>query len=462
MDEAFNAFQDDDDQWVAILTGGGRQGVLRGQRPEVPGRAWPERVRELRRGLRGRLRRLTRRTDCYKPIIAAVNGFALGGGFELVLSCDIIVAAEHATFGLPEPRVGLMASAGGVHRLPRYIPYHAAMGVILAGKRLSAAEAHAYGLVNEVVAGDALMAAARRWSDEILKGAPLSVRASKESTPPRDGHAARTRARRGLSHRTAPVRIGGSRRGPPRVLGESVRRAGRGGEPVPGQPEPARDRCTDRLPGTTNRLDGCRSETAGRAVPATVPCLESAGIPQTGAITMSEGIVFIDGEYMPPKDARMSIFDIGFVWGDSVYDVTLHLERPVLHARRAPRTVPAVMRGVPPREPLPVRGDAPDLRGMRPSGRTLERLREDADHPRGARSRGLGSAQPDTERGGLRHPLRMDMGRGQVPPRCGPLRERRRARVVERESTSASRTTTAPTSCRPASRHTTTDATTPS
>ena len=100
---------------------------------------------------------LTRRTGCYKPIVAAVNGFALGGGLELVLACDIVIAADHASFGLPEPRVGLMAAAGGVHRLPRYLPCHAAMAVILAGKRLSAAEAHAFGIVVEVVPGDALM-----------------------------------------------------------------------------------------------------------------------------------------------------------------------------------------------------------------------------------------------------------------------------------------------------------------
>ena len=182
MDEAFNAFQDDDEQWVAILTGAGDRAFCAGNDLKFQAEHGPERVRELRRGLRGGFGGLTRRTDCYKPIIAAVNGFALGGGFELVLACDVIVAAEHATFGLPEPRVGLMASAGGVHRLPRYLSYHTAMAVILAGKRLSAAEAHACGLVNEVVAGDALMEAARRWSGEILKGAPLSVRASKEAT----------------------------------------------------------------------------------------------------------------------------------------------------------------------------------------------------------------------------------------------------------------------------------------
>ena len=182
MEEAFDTFQQDETQWVAILTGAGDRAFCAGNDLKFQAEHGPERVRELRRGLEGGFGGLTRRASCYKPIIAAVNGFALGGGFELVLACDLIVAAEHASFGLPEPRVGLMAAAGGAHRLPRYIPYHTAMAVLLAGKRLSAAEAHACGLVNEVVAGDALMETARRWAGEILEGAPLSVRATKEAT----------------------------------------------------------------------------------------------------------------------------------------------------------------------------------------------------------------------------------------------------------------------------------------
>src|SRR4029077_13420634 len=112
---------------------------------------------------------LTRRFDMLKPLIAAVNGFALGGGFEIALACDIIIAAEHARFGVPEPRVGLMAAAGGVHRLPRHIPLKIAMGMMLPGRHITAADAHRLGFVNEVVAAKDLMAAAERWAREIIE-----------------------------------------------------------------------------------------------------------------------------------------------------------------------------------------------------------------------------------------------------------------------------------------------------
>jgi len=124
---------------------------------------------------------ITARFDITKPIIAAVNGFALGGGCEIALACDIIVAADHARLGLPEPRVGLMAGAGGVHRLPRHIPLKIAMGMILTGKHLSAAEAHRWGLVNEVVPLKDLMATAERWAGEIMECSPVSIQASKEA-----------------------------------------------------------------------------------------------------------------------------------------------------------------------------------------------------------------------------------------------------------------------------------------
>ena len=182
MDGVFDEFQEDPEQWVAILTGAGEKAFSAGNDLKFQAENGPAKVKELRRGIKGGFGGIHRRTDCYKPMLAAVNGFALGGGFELARSCDIIIAAEHAQFGLPEPRVGLLAGAGGVHRLPRQIPYHAAMGVILAGKRLSAVEAERYGLVNEVVPLDKLMETAQHWAAEILLGAPLSVQASKEAT----------------------------------------------------------------------------------------------------------------------------------------------------------------------------------------------------------------------------------------------------------------------------------------
>ena len=114
------------------------------------------------------------------PVIARVNGHAVGGGFEMVLGCDIIVAAEEATFGLPEPRVGRMPLDGGMTLLQRQVPFHLAMGVLLTGKRISAAEADRIGLVNEVVPRAELDAAVARWVDDVLACAPLSVRAIKQ------------------------------------------------------------------------------------------------------------------------------------------------------------------------------------------------------------------------------------------------------------------------------------------
>ncbi len=114
-------------------------------------------------------------------MIAAVNGVAMGGGFEIALACDILIASEHATFALPEPRVGLAALAGGIHRLPRQIGLKHAMGMMLTGRRVSAAEGRDLGFVNEVVAASELITTARRWAEQICECAPLSVRATKQA-----------------------------------------------------------------------------------------------------------------------------------------------------------------------------------------------------------------------------------------------------------------------------------------
>ena len=114
-------------------------------------------------------------------MIAAVNGVAVGGGLEMALACDIIVAADHARFGLPEPRVGLFAGAGGIHRLARQVPFKLAMGLLLTGRHHPADEAYRIGLVNEVVPLAELMPTAERWADEILECSPLSIRLTKEA-----------------------------------------------------------------------------------------------------------------------------------------------------------------------------------------------------------------------------------------------------------------------------------------
>jgi enoyl-CoA hydratase/carnithine racemase len=105
----------------------------------------------------------------------------MGGGFEIALACDIIVAAETAVFALPEPRVGLAALAGGLHRLPRVIGEKRAMGMILTGRRVSAKEGFELGFVNQVVPAAELMAAAKKWAAQILELSPMSIRASKQA-----------------------------------------------------------------------------------------------------------------------------------------------------------------------------------------------------------------------------------------------------------------------------------------
>jgi crotonobetainyl-CoA hydratase len=114
------------------------------------------------------------------PVIARVNGHALGGGMEMMLGCDIVVAADHATVGLPEPRVGRLALDGGIALLTRRIPYVAAMGMLLTGRRIPAAEAMSLGLINDVVPYADLDAAVDRWLADILTCAPLSLRAIKQ------------------------------------------------------------------------------------------------------------------------------------------------------------------------------------------------------------------------------------------------------------------------------------------
>ena len=175
LSHIFDEFAGDPDQWVAIITGAGEKAFCAGS--DLKAIAKGTSNERPTSGFAG----LTSRFDLVKPVIAAVNGVAMGGGFEIALACDLVVASSNAVFALPEPRVGLTAFAGGMHRLPRQIGMKHAMGLILTGRRIDAREALSMGIVNEVVAPPELMAAARKWAGWILECSPMAVRASKEA-----------------------------------------------------------------------------------------------------------------------------------------------------------------------------------------------------------------------------------------------------------------------------------------
>jgi enoyl-CoA hydratase/carnithine racemase len=184
MDRAWEDFNADADSWVAIVTGAGERSFSAGMdlRWRAQANAEGENAQRVEFPHSG-FGALTnpRHVGIWKPIIAAVNGYALGGGLELAMACDIIIASETASFGLPEVTRGIVAGAGGMHRLPRQIPLKIAMGHMLTGRPMTAADAHQWGLVNEVVPADKLMETAMKWATDIIAAAPLSVRASKQS-----------------------------------------------------------------------------------------------------------------------------------------------------------------------------------------------------------------------------------------------------------------------------------------
>jgi len=169
----FDDFAADPDLWVAVLTGAGDKAFSAGNDLKVAAQGGKRHAN--RTGFAG----LANRYDLEKPVIAAVNGFAMGGGFEAALACDIIIAAEHATFALPEVRVGLFAGAGGVQRLSRQIGRKPAVEMMLTGRHATAEEGKALGFVNEVVPADRLMERAMEKANEIASVSPSSVKATK-------------------------------------------------------------------------------------------------------------------------------------------------------------------------------------------------------------------------------------------------------------------------------------------
>ncbi|MEM9621499.1 MAG: enoyl-CoA hydratase-related protein [Pseudomonadota bacterium] len=175
LQQAFDNFAADPDQYLGVIRGAGERAFCAGS--DLKSIAFDGANPYPESGYAG----LIERFDLAKPLIAAVDGFALGGGFEIALACDIIIATERSTFGLPEPLVGAVALGGGVHRLARQIGLKQAMGMVLTGDQISATAGYQYGFVNEVVAVEKFDKTVADWCARILRCAPLSIAASKEA-----------------------------------------------------------------------------------------------------------------------------------------------------------------------------------------------------------------------------------------------------------------------------------------
>jgi E-phenylitaconyl-CoA hydratase len=176
--QAFSAFRDDDEVWVSILTGAGEKAFSAGADLVAMAQAFA--------GGEGGFfdvpfGGITRGFETWKPMIAAINGHCLAGGLELALRCDIRVAAEHASFGLPEPTRAIIPAAGGTQRLPRAIPLAFALELLLTGGRIDAQTAIRWGLVSHVVPLAELMPKAEEIANAICECGPLAVRAIKQA-----------------------------------------------------------------------------------------------------------------------------------------------------------------------------------------------------------------------------------------------------------------------------------------
>ncbi len=172
MSRIWDEFAADPDLWVAVLTGAGERAFSAGN--DLKYTAQGGRMKPPASGFAG----LTSRLDLEKPIIAAVNGVAMGGGFETALACDLILASSNATFALPEPKVGFFAATGGVQRLTRQIGRKPAVDLLLTGRKVSAEEGQRLGFVNEVFEPGDLMEKAMEKANEIASVSPSSIRAT--------------------------------------------------------------------------------------------------------------------------------------------------------------------------------------------------------------------------------------------------------------------------------------------
>lgn len=191
LQDAFDEFEQDPELWVAIITGAGDKAFSAGGDIQEMAKARLSGARDQHdydipeTGYGG----LTARYSLTKPVIAAVNGLAMGGGFEVAMAADLVVAAEHASFGLPEPKIGVVALAGGMHMLPRQIGMKPAMEILLTGDPIDANRAHELGLINQVVPAGQVMAAARKMAERILMCSPIAVQATKQCATQGLGHA---------------------------------------------------------------------------------------------------------------------------------------------------------------------------------------------------------------------------------------------------------------------------------
>ena len=174
--QAFDDYENNDQLWVAIITGSGDQAFSAGGDIAHMSQAKLDKDYPIPASGYGGL---TNRFSCDKPIIAAVNGLAFGGGFETALACDLVVASDTALFGLPEPKIGVAAVGSGIHRLVRDIGLKPAMELLLTGKSITAQRALELNLVNKVVPAEQVMDAALKLAGKILECAPLAVWASK-------------------------------------------------------------------------------------------------------------------------------------------------------------------------------------------------------------------------------------------------------------------------------------------
>ena len=177
LGKVFRDFESNQDLRVAILTGMGSKAFCSGNDLKFMATATPEERKQPSEGFGG----LTAFYDRKKPVIAAVNGLAYGGGFEIALASDIVVAADHATFALPEPKVGLAALAGGMHRLPRQIPLKQAVAAMITGDPISAWQGVEMGFVNKVVSQDKLLDETVNYANKIIACSPVSIEVTLET-----------------------------------------------------------------------------------------------------------------------------------------------------------------------------------------------------------------------------------------------------------------------------------------